>query len=184
MADKYIPRLQEKFRKEIIPELMKRKNYKNIYQVPRLEKININIGVGEATQNSKLIDSALNDLRLIAGQQPIVTKAKKSEAGFKLRAGVPIGVKVTLRNQKMYEFLDRLVNIALPRVRDFEGVSKKAFDGRGNYSIGIREQLAFPEIDYDKVDKIFGLNITIVTSAETDEEAKELLLEYGMPFKK
>lgn len=184
MAEKYIPRLQSKFKNEIIPELMKKQNYKNIYEVPRLEKITVNIGVGEATQNSKLIDSALNDLRLITGQQPIVTKAKKSEAGFKLRAGVPIGVKVTLRNQKMYEFIDRLISIALPRVRDFEGVSKNAFDGRGNYSIGIREQLAFPEIDYDKVDKIFGLSITIVTSAETDEEAKELLLQYGMPFKK
>lgn len=184
MADKYTPRLMEKYRKEIVPALMNKLGIKNIMQVPKLNKIVINIGVGEATQNSKLIDAALNDLRIIAGQEPVVAKAKKSEAGFKLRKGMPIGVKVTLRKEKMYEFLDRLISLALPRVRDFEGVSTKSFDGRGNYSLGIKEQLVFPEIEYDKVEKIFGMNITVVTSAQTDEEARALLSEFGMPFKK
>lgn len=177
-------RLLEKYRKEIVPSLINKLGIKNIMEVPSLEKIVINIGVGEATQNAKLIDAAMNDLRIITGQQPIVRKAKKSEAGFKLREGVPIGVKVTLRSKKMYEFLDRLINIALPRVKDFEGVSDRSFDGRGNYSLGIREQMIFPEIDFDKVEKIFGMTITIVTSAETDEASKELLKEFGMPFKK
>lgn len=184
MADKYVPRLREKYKKEIVPALMKKFGYKNIMEVPFVERIVINMGVGEATQNSKLIDAAVNDLRIISGQQPLVTKAKQSEAGFKLRAGQAIGAKVTLRKEKMYEFLDRLVNIALPRVRDFEGVGDKCFDGRGNYSLGIREQLVFPEIEYDKVEKIFGMSITFVTSAKTDEEAKSLLEEFGMPFKK
>jgi len=179
-----LARLLEKYRKEIVPSLINKLGIKNIMEVPSLEKIVINIGVGEATQNAKLIDAAMNDLRIITGQQPIVRKAKKSEAGFKLREGVPIGVKVTLRSKKMYEFLDRLINIALPRVKDFEGVSDRSFDGRGNYSLGIREQMIFPEIDFDKVEKIFGMTITIVTSAETDEASKELLKEFGMPFKK
>jgi len=184
VADKYIPRLKEKYTKEIVPALMSKMGYKNIMQVPKLDKIIVNMGVGEATQNSKLIDAAVNDLRDITGQQPIIAKAKKSEAGFKLRQGMPIGAKVTLREERMYEFLDRLVSISLPRVRDFEGVSDKAFDGRGNYSIGIREQMVFPEIDYDKVEKTFGMSITIVSSAQTDEEGKALLTEFGMPFKK
>lgn len=184
MADKIVPRLMERYNKEIVPSLIKTLGYKNVMQVPKLEKIVINIGVGEATQNPKLIDAALNDLRIIAGQQPVVTKAKRSEAGFKLREGQAIGVKVTLRQNKMYEFLDRLISIALPRVRDFEGISGKAFDGRGNYSLGLREQLVFPEIEYDKVEKVMGMNITVVTSAQTDEESKALLKEFGMPFKK
>ncbi len=184
MAEKYVPRYSEKYKKDIVPALMTKLGLKNVMQVPKLEKIVINIGVGEATQNSKLIDAALNDLKIIAGQQPIVTKAKDSEAGFKLRKGMPIGVKVTLRDHMMYDFLDRLVNIALPRVKDFEGVPDNSFDGRGNYSLGIKEQLIFPEIQYDKVDKIFGMNITFVTSAPNDEFAKALLTEFGMPFKK
>jgi len=153
-------------------------------QVPYLERIVVNMGVGEATQNSKLIDAAVNDMKIITGQQPVVTKAKKSEAGFKLREGMPIGVRVTLRKEKMYEFLDRLINISLPRVRDFEGISDKAFDGRGNYSLGIREQMVFPEIEFDKVEKTFGMSITFVSSAKTDEEGKALLEAFGMPFKK
>lgn len=153
-------------------------------QVPKLDRIVVNMGIGEATQNSKLIEAAVKDLKLITGQQPVVTKAKKSEAGFKLREGMAIGAKVTLRKEKMYEFLDRFVNLALPRVKDFEGVSDKSFDGRGNYSLGIKEQLIFPEIEYDKIEKILGMSITIVTSAETDEACKELLAEFGMPFKK
>lgn len=184
MADKYVPRLMDKYNKEIVPALMKKNEYKNIMQVPKIDRITINMGVGEATQNTKLIDAAVNDLRIITGQQPVVTKAKKSEAGFKLRQGMPIGVKVTLRKEKMYEFLDRFVNLALPRVKDFEGVSTKAFDGRGNYTVGIREQLIFPEIEYDKIEKILGMSITIVTSANTDQEAKALLEGFGMPFKK
>ncbi len=184
MADKYIPRLKEKYTKEIVPALMSKMGYKNVMQVPKLDKIIVNMGVGEATQNSKLIDAAISDLKMITGQQPVVALAKKSEAGFKLRKGMPIGAKVTLRDERMYEFLDRLVNVALPRVRDFEGVSDKAFDGRGNYSIGIREQMVFPEIEYDKVEKTFGMSITIVSSSQTDEEGKALLTEFGMPFKK
>ena len=185
MADKkYVSRLRKKYNEEILPALFKKLNKKNVMMVPKLEKIIVNIGVGEATQNSKLIDSAFNDLKLITGQQPVIRKAKKSEAGFKLREGVPIGVSVCLRGNNMYDFLDRLISVDLPRTRDFEGISKNAFDGRGNYSLGIKEQLIFPEIDFDKVDKIFGLGVTIVTNAKNDEDAKELLVEFGMPFKK
>jgi large subunit ribosomal protein L5 len=157
---------------------------KNVMEVPKVEKIIVNMGVGEATQNAKLIDAAVADLTIIAGQKPVVRKAKKSEAGFKLREGMPIGTKVTLRQEKMYDFLDRLVNVVLPRVRDFEGVSAKAFDGRGNYSLGLRDQLVFPEIEYDKVEKLFGMSITIVSSAKNDEEGRALLKAFGMPFKK
>jgi large subunit ribosomal protein L5 len=157
---------------------------KNVMEVPKVEKIIVNMGVGEATQNAKLIDSAVADLTIITGQKPVVKKAKKSEAGFKLREGMPIGTKVTLRKEMMYDFLDRLVNVVLPRVRDFEGVSAKAFDGRGNYSLGLRDQLVFPEIEYDKVEKLFGMSITIVSSAKTDEEGRALLKAFGMPFKK
>jgi large subunit ribosomal protein L5 len=163
---------------------MKELSLKNVMECPKVEKIIINMGVGEATQNSKLIDAAIGDLTIISGQKPIVRKAKKSEAGFKLREDMPIGVKVTLRKERMYDFLDRLVNVVLPRVRDFEGVSANAFDGRGNYSIGLRDQLVFPEIDYDKVDKLLGMSITIVSSSKTDEEGRALLKAFGMPFKK
>jgi large subunit ribosomal protein L5 len=178
------PRLKQKFREEIIPALMKRFNYRSPMQVPRLEKVVINMGVGEAVQNPKVLDGAMQDLALITGQKPAVTRAKKSIAGFKLRAGMPIGCKVTLRGDRMYYFLDKLINIALPRVRDFRGVSPKSFDGRGNYSLGLKEQLIFPEIDYDKVDKVRGMDVIIVTTAETDEEARELLQAFGMPFRK
>lgn len=178
------PRLKQKFREEIIPALMKRFNYRSPMQVPRVEKVVINMGVGEAVQNPKVLDGAMQDLALITGQKPAVTRAKKSIAGFKLRAGMPIGCKVTLRGDRMYYFLDKLINIALPRVRDFRGVSPKSFDGRGNYSLGLKEQLIFPEIDYDKVDKVRGMDVIIVTTAETDEEARELLQAFGMPFRK
>lgn len=177
------PRLKQKFREEIIPALMKRFNYRSPMQVPRLEKVVINMGVGEAVQNPKVLDGAMQDLALITGQKPAVTRAKKSIAGFKLRAGMPIGCKVTLRGDRMYYFLDKLINIALPRVRDFRGVSPKSFDGRGNYSLGLKEQLIFPEIDYDKVDKVRGMDVIIVTTAETDEEAFALLSLLGMPFR-
>jgi large subunit ribosomal protein L5 len=176
-------RLKEQYTKEIVPLLMKQFGYKNIMQVPRIEKIVVNMGLGEAIQNVKILDSASEELAVITGQKTVITKAKKSIASFKLRQGMPIGCMVTLRKERMYEFLDRLMNIALPRVRDFKGVSGKAFDGRGNYSIGIKEQLIFPEINYDKVEKIKGLNISIVTSAETDEEGKALLKGFGMPFR-
>jgi large subunit ribosomal protein L5 len=176
-------RLKEQYTKEIVPQLMKEFGYKNIMQVPRIEKIVVNMGLGEAIQNVKILDSASEELAVITGQKTVITKAKKSIASFKLRQGMPIGCMVTLRKERMYEFLDRLLNIALPRVRDFKGVSGKAFDGRGNYSIGIKEQLIFPEINYDKVEKIKGLNISIVTSAETDEEGKALLKGLGMPFR-
>ncbi|AEJ44914.1 ribosomal protein L5 [Alicyclobacillus acidocaldarius subsp. acidocaldarius Tc-4-1] len=162
---------------------MKQFNYKNPLQVPRLEKIVINMGLGEATQNPKVIDAAVEDLRAISGQQPVVTRAKKSIAGFRLRQGMPIGVKVTLRGERMYHFLDKLMNLALPRVRDFRGVSPRSFDGRGNYTLGLREQLIFPEIDYDKIDKVRGLEVVMVTTAKTDEEARALLTELGMPFR-
>lgn len=176
-------RLKAKYVKEIIPELKKEFGYSNIMQVPRLEKVVINMGLGEAIQNIKILDSASEELAQVAGQKPVITKAKKSIASFKLRQGMPIGCMVTLRREKMYEFLDRLMNIALPRVRDFKGIPAKGFDGRGNYSLGIKEQLIFPEINYDKVDKIKGLNISIVTSAKTDEEGKALLRQLGMPFR-
>ena len=184
MSEKYIPRLQKLYKEEIISSLMKELNLKNIMQVPKIDKIIVNMGIGEAVNNSKLIDTALNELKLITGQQPIARTAKKSEAGFKLREGQKIGVKVTLRKEKMYEFLDRLISVTLPRVRDFEGVSPKGFDGRGNYTMGLREQIVFPEIEIDKVDKIFGMGITIVSTARTDEEGRALLKAFGMPFAK
>ena len=168
---------------EIAPQLMETFKYKNIMQVPRVEKIVVNMGMGEAIQNIKLLDSAVEELRLICGQQPIITRAKKSIAAFKLRAGMPIGCMVTLRHTRMWDFLYKLVNIALARVRDFRGVSVKAFDGRGNYSLGIKEHIIFPEIDYDKIDRIKGLNVSVVTTARTDEEGKELLKLLGMPFR-
>src|SRR5688572_8952548 len=176
-------RLKEHYTKTVIPALTKEFGLKNVMAVPKIEKISINIGMGEATQNSKVLDGAANELGLIAGQKPVITKAKKSIAAFKLREGMPIGVMVTLRGDRMYEFLDRLVSVALPRVRDFRGVSPKAFDGRGNYTIGIREQLIFPEIDFNKVDKLRGMNISIVTSARDDEQARALLKGLGMPFR-
>ncbi|OUM87978.1 MAG: 50S ribosomal protein L5 [Bacillus thermozeamaize] len=176
------PRLKEKYRNEVVPSLMKKFNYKSVMQAPKIEKVVINMGVGEGATNAKAIDSAVEDLKAITGQKPVVTHAKKSIAGFKIRKGMPIGVKVTLRGDRMYYFLDKLFNIALPRVRDFRGVPDKSFDGRGNYTLGLREQLIFPEIDYDKIDKVRGMDVVIVTTAETDEEARELLAEMGMPF--
>ena len=176
-------RLKELYNKEMIPTLMKDFNFRNVMEVPKLEKIVINMGLGEAIQNVKILDSAVVEMAAIAGQKPVITKAKKSIATFKLRQGMPIGCMVTLRRDKMYEFLDRLVNVSLPRVRDFKGVSGKAFDGNGNYSLGVKEQLIFPEINYDKVDKIKGMNITIVTSARNDEEGRALLKLMGMPFR-
>lgn len=176
-------RLQEYFTKEITPALQKKFNYKNVMQTPRLHKVVLNIGLGEAIQNPKAVDSAVEDIMVISGQKPVVTRAKKSIAAFKLRTGMPVGVKVTLRGKRMYEFVDKLLNIALPRVRDFQGVSSKSFDGRGNYTLGIKEQLIFPEIVYDKIDKIRGMDIIFVTTAKTDEEAKELLKAFGMPFR-
>jgi large subunit ribosomal protein L5 len=175
--------LKEKYRTEIVPKLKETFNYKNEFQVPRLEKIVLNMGLGEAVRNPKIIESAAQELALIAGQKPVVTRAKKPIANFKLRADLPIGCKVTLRREKMYDFFERLVNIALPRVRDFKGVSAKAFDGRGNYSLGITEHIIFPEIEYDKTDSIKGLNVTVVTTAQTDEEGREFLKFLGMPFK-
>ncbi|MCY6371547.1 50S ribosomal protein L5 [Clostridium ganghwense] len=175
-------RLQEKYNNEVVPALMEKFGYKNIMQVPKLEKIVINMGVGEAKDNSKVLESAISDLQIIAGQKPVLTRAKKSVANFKIREKMPIGCKVTLRKQKMYEFADRLMNIALPRVRDFRGVSAKSFDGRGNYALGVKEQIMFPEIEYDKVDKVRGMDIIFVTTAKTDEEARELLRYLGMPF--
>jgi len=177
-----IPRLHEKYQKEVIPALMEKFGYKNIMQVPKLEKIVLNMGLGEAKENSKVIESAVTDLQLIAGQKPVVTKSRKSVANFKIREGMNIGSKVTLRKVRMYEFADKFINIALPRERDFRGVSAKSFDGRGNYAVGIKEQLMFPEIEYDKIDKIRGMDVIFVTTAKTDEEAKELLKLLGMPF--
>ncbi len=176
-------RLKEIYKKQIRPELVKKFGYENYFAVPRLEKIVINMGVGEAIQNPKVLEAAVGDLATISGQKPIITKAKKSIASFKLREGMPIGCKVTLRGDRMYEFLDRLINVALPRVRDFHGVSSKSFDGRGNYALGIKEQLIFPEVDYDKIDKVRGMDIIIVTTARNDEEARELLSMFGMPFR-
>ena len=175
-------RLKEKYDKDIIPALNERFQYKSVMQVPKLEKVVLNMGVGDVRDNPKAMDSAVNDLSLIAGQKPIVTKAKKSVAAFKLRAGMNIGCKVTLRGERMYDFVDKLFNIALPRVRDFRGVSLNSFDGRGNFSMGVREQLIFPEIDYDKIDRIRGMDISFVTTARTDEESRELLRLLGMPF--
>lgn len=178
-----MPGMKEKYQQEVVPAMMKQFQYKSVMQVPKLEKVVINIGMGEAIQNAKAIDAAVNDLQTITGQRPVVTRAKKSVAAFKVREGMQIGVKVTLRGSRMYDFVDRLVNIALPRVRDFRGVSAKAFDGRGNYTLGIREQLIFPEINYDKIDKVRGMDITFVTTANTDEEGREMLRLMGMPFK-
>jgi large subunit ribosomal protein L5 len=176
-------RLKDHFARTVVPTLMKERGYTNVWQVPRLHKIVINMGVGEGRENAKVMDFATADLQLIAGQKPVVTRAKKSIANFKLREGVPIGAKVTLRSARMYEFLDRLISIALPRVRDFKGVPPKGFDGRGNYALGLREQLIFPEIVYDKIDKVRGMDIIIVTTAPTDEEARALLAGLGMPFR-
>ena len=177
-------RLHEQYSNEIVDAMIKKFGYKNIMQVPKLEKIVINMGVGEAKENKKALDTAITDLEIISGQKAVVTRAKKSVANFKLREGMPIGCKVTLRGERMYEFADRLINLALPRVRDFRGVSQNSFDGRGNYALGIKEQLIFPEIEYDKVDKVRGMDIIFVTTANTDEEARELLTLFGMPFKK
>lgn len=177
-------RLKERYENEISKSLMTKFNYNSVMQVPAMEKIVINIGVGDAVSNSKLLDEAVEELTIITGQKPVVTTAKKSIAGFKLREGMPIGCKVTLRGERMYEFADRLINLALPRVRDFRGVNQNSFDGRGNYALGIKEQLIFPEIEYDKVDKVRGMDIIFVTTANTDEEARELLTLFGMPFKK
>jgi large subunit ribosomal protein L5 len=177
-------KMKTRYEEEVVPQLMETFGYQNIMQVPKLEKVVLNMGLGEAIHNIKLIDAAVEELSQIAGQKPVVTRAKRSIAAFKLRAGMPIGCRVTLRRERMYDFFSKLVNIALPRVRDFRGISGKAFDGKGNYSLGIREHIIFPEIDYDKIDKIKGLNITVVTSAETDGEGKELLKLMGMPFRK
>ena len=178
-----IPRLKEKFAKEVVPAMMKEFSYSSVMQVPKLEKITLNIGLGEAVKDVKLIDAATRDLTAVTGQKPVVTKAKKSIATFKLRAGMPIGCMVTLRGPKMFEFFDRFVSFAVPRIRDFKGMPDRSFDGRGNYTIGVKEQIIFPEIEYDKIDKIRGLNITINTTAKTDEEAKALLKYLGMPFR-
>ena len=175
-------RLFDKYKNEVAPALTEKFSYKNVMQIPKLEKIVINMAVGDSVGNSKALDSAINDLTIIAGQKPVVTRAKKSLAAWKLRAGMPIGCKVTLRGQRMYEFLDKFMNIALPRVRDFRGVNRNSFDGRGNYALGIKEQLIFPEIEYDKIDKIRGMDIIFVTTANTDEEAREFLSLMGMPF--
>jgi large subunit ribosomal protein L5 len=177
-------RLGEFYKKEIVPKLMKQFKYTSVMQVPKLTKVTVNIGLGEAVANPKTLDAAVDDLTAICGQKPILTKAKKSISNFKLRAGAKIGAKVTLRRERMYEFLDRLMNVAVPRIRDFRGISAKAFDGRGNFNLGIREQIIFPEIDYDKIDRIRGMNISITTTANTDEECRQLLTELGMPFAK
>jgi large subunit ribosomal protein L5 len=183
MAD-YKPRLIADYKEKIVPSLMKRFGYKNVSQVPRLEKIVVNMGVGAALQDAKLLDRSLEDLATVTGQRPIAIKAKKSISNFKLREGNKVGCKVTLRRWRMYEFLDRLVNVAIPRIRDFRGLSDRSFDGRGSYTFGVKEQIIFPEIDYDKIDRIRGMDVTIVTSAPTDEEAFELLQAFGMPFRK
>ncbi len=177
-------RLKEEYNDKIVGSMMEKFDYKNKLEVPKVEKIVINMGVGEAKDNAKVLENAVRDMEMISGQKPVITKAKKSVAAFKIREGMPIGCKVTLRGEKMYEFLDRLVNIALPRVRDFRGVSATAFDGRGNYALGIKEQLIFPEIEYDKIDKVRGMDIIVVTTAKTDEESRELLGQFGMPFQK
>lgn len=177
-------RLKEKYHKEITPSMMEKFNYTSIMQTPKVDKIVINMGVGDAVSNTKNLDKAVNELTVISGQKPVITKAKKSIAGFRLREGMPIGTKVTLRGDRMYDFLDKLVSVSLPRVRDFRGVSNKAFDGRGNYTLGVKEQLIFPEVEYDMVDKVRGMDIVIVTTANTDEESRELLTQLGMPFQK
>ncbi|MEC7519942.1 MAG: 50S ribosomal protein L5 [Myxococcota bacterium] len=184
MSDSQKPRLAEKYKSEVVPALMKEFGFDNVMQVPRLQKVVINMGLGEAVQNAKLMDSAVEELTAIAGQKPVITRAKKSIAGFKLRENAAIGCMVTLRRARMWELADRLISVGLPRVRDFRGVSAKAFDGRGNYTLGVREQIIFPEINYDQVDKIKGMNITFVTTAETDEHGRALLKGLGMPFRK
>ena len=178
-----VPRLRERYHKDVVPTLMKEFSYKNIMQAPKLEKIVLNVGLGEAIQNIKLLDAAQNELTLIAGQKAVITKAKKAIAGFKLRKGMPVGCRVTLRGSRMYEFLDRMISVALPRIRDFRGVSGKSFDGHGNYALGVKEQFIFPEIDYDKVDMVHGLDVVICTTAKSDEEGKALLRHMGMPFR-
>lgn len=180
----YVPRMFTKNKKEVVPYLMKKFGYKNVNQVPKIEKINLNMGVGEAKQDAKLLENSIADLTQISGQKPSITIAKKAISNFKLRAGMQIGCKVTLRNKRMYEFFDRFISVAIPRIRDFRGLSEKSFDGRGNYSMGIKEQLIFPEINVDKIDRIRGMDITVVTTAKTDEEAFELLKAIGMPFRK
>ena len=177
-------RLKDKYSSEVVKGLMEKYNYKNVMQIPKVTKVVINMAVGEAVSNSKALDAAASDMTIISGQKPLITKAKKSIAEFKVREGMPLGCKVTLRGERMYEFLDRLINAALPRVRDFRGVSAKAFDGRGNYALGLKEQLIFPEIEYDQVERVTGMDIIMVTSANTDEEARELLTQFGMPFEK
>jgi large subunit ribosomal protein L5 len=177
-------RLKEKYRQEVVPSLQKDFNYSNPMQVPGVDKVVVNIGMGEVIQNAKAMDAAVADLSTITGQRPVITRAKRSVAAFKLREGMPIGCMVTLRGERMYQFLDKLINVALPRIRDFQGISPEAFDGRGNYTLGLREQLVFPEIDYDKVDKVRGMEVSIVTTARTDEEGRRLLALMGMPFKK
>ena len=177
-------RLKDQYQNEIVDEMIKKFGYKNIMEVPKLDKVVINMGVGEAKDNAKLLESAIADMEKIAGQKAVVTRAKNSVANFKIREGMPIGCKVTLRGEKMYEFVDRLINLALPRVRDFRGVNPNAFDGRGNYALGIKEQLIFPEIEYDKIDKVRGMDVIFVTTAKTDEEARELLTQFNMPFAK
>ena len=184
MADKYIPRSKALYDAEIAKAMTAKFGYKNVMEVPRIEKITLNMGVGEATQDKKKVTQAAEEMELIAGQKPVITKARKSIAQFKLREGMPIGAKVTLRRERMYEFLDRLINIALPRVRDFRGLNPKSFDGRGNYAMGIKEQIVFPEIDYDQVDEVRGMDIIVVTSARTDDEARELLANFQFPFVK
>jgi large subunit ribosomal protein L5 len=182
MADKYVPRLRRDYDERIVAAMTEKFGYKNRLEVPRLDKIVLNMGVGEATQDKKKVDTAASEMELIAGQKPVVTKAKKSIAQFKLREGMPIGVKVTLRRDRMYEFLDRLVTVALPRVRDFRGLNPRSFDGRGNYAMGLKEQIVFPEINYDRIDKVRGMDVIITTTAKTDEEARELLRLFNFPF--
>jgi large subunit ribosomal protein L5 len=179
-----LPMLNKQYQDKIVPALMKEFDYGNVMEVPRLAKVVVNIGIGEAKDNDKALEAARNDVRTITGQQPVVVKSKKSVAAFKLRAGMPVGIRTTLRGRRMYYFLEKLINVALPRIRDFRGVSPEAFDGRGNYSLGLREQIIFPEIDYDKIDKLRGLEVTVVTTAKTDDEARSLLAQMGMPFRK
>ena len=178
-----MPRLREKFEKDVVPKMMKEFGYKNHMQVPRLHKIVVNMGLGEALQNPKILESSSGEIAAITGQRPVVTRSRKSIANFKLREGLPIGCMVTLRSERMYEFLDRLMNVAIPRVRDFRGLSRRSFDGKGNFTLGIREQIVFPEIDYDKIEKIKGLNVSVITTAKTDEEGRALLTHLGMPFR-
>ena len=182
MADKYIPRMKSKYDSEIAKAMTEKFGYKNVMEIPRIDKITLNMGVGEATQDKKKVEQAASEMELIAGQKPVVTKAKKSIAQFKLREGMPIGAKVTLRRERMYEFLDRLITIAMPRIRDFRGLNPRSFDGRGNYACGLKEQLVFPEINYDRIDKVRGMDVIVTTSAKTDDEARELLRLFGFPF--